>query len=196
MIESKNKKSSPRRALILQSLAKLLEECPGDRVSISQLSASVGLAEGSLYRYFPKKSHMYHALIDFAEESIVGLFNSIRETKELDSLAKINMMIKVMLDFADVNRGICQVLTGHALMQEDAELRERINALYVKFNGLFRQAYREAIEEGKLPADFNVSARASLVISFVLGRWLTFVVSGYRERVNNVTPVALTPFFL
>ena len=48
---------------------------------------------------------------------------------------------------------------------------------------------------GELPADFNSSARASLVMNWVTGRWLRFVLTGFKTRPNGVSPVTLEPFF-
>ena len=185
-----------RRDEILQALAKLLEEKNKEKISTARLAQAVGISEAALYRHFNKKAEMYDALIDFSEMSLMGLFANIRDSKELDAVAKIHAMIGVMLDFADVNRGITKVLTGHALVDENPELSERIAMLYTKFEIAFRQAFKEAVLAGNLPADFNTTARANMGFVYILGGWNRFVLSGFKERVNGLSPLALAPLLL
>jgi TetR/AcrR family transcriptional regulator len=190
----KNMKSRNRRLDILQALAKLLEQDDAERITTARLAASLKVSEAALYRYFPSKSSMYDALIDFVEESLLTLFASIREKDSLDALAKIHAMISVMLDFVEVNRGLSRVLTGHALVHEDSQLSRRIEGLYEKIETHLRQAYKEAVLANYFPADFNIATRANLVFCFVLGRWNCFVMSHFKVHANGVSPLTLVPF--
>lgn len=191
-----NNKKQPvnKRLVILQTLATLLEEDSMERITTAKLAAALQSSEAALYRHFSKKSDMFNALIDFAETSLLDLFTKIREREDLNSIARIQTMMSVMLDFATINKGICKVLTGHAVVDEDPALTERLSALYAKFETVFRQTYRDAIAEGLLPADFNATTRASLTLSYVLGRWTIFVLSHYREKINGLTAVTLATF--
>lgn len=195
-MRKQTKSTTDKRLEILQALAKLLEEESMERITTAKLATALHVSEAALYRHFSKKSDMFDGLIDFVETSLLDLFAKIRERKDLNALAKIHSMVAVMLDFASVNKGICQVLTGHALVSENPALKERLNTLYGKFETILRQTYKDAVTEKLLPADFNASARASLVFSYVLGRWTAFVLTHYREKINGVSPLTLAPFTL
>ncbi|MDO5531153.1 nucleoid occlusion factor SlmA [Sutterella sp.] len=184
-----------RRADILQTLAELLQDPNCERITTAQIARKVNLSEGALYRYFPSKGAMFDALIEFIETSLLDLFARIREDKSLSAVARVQVMITVMLDFADANRGLARVMTGHALVKEDPRLSERMNHIIDKLEMGLRQAYREAVLARELPADFNADGRASLAMNWVLGRLLRFVVTDFRTRPNGVSAVALTPFF-
>ena len=47
---------------------------------------------------------------------------------------------------------------------------------------------------GAFPADFNASARANLVMTWVLGRWLRFVLTGFQAHPSGVGPAMTAPF--
>lgn len=184
-----------RRTDILQTLAVLLEDPHCDRITTAQIAKKLDLSEAALYRSFSSKGAMFDGLIEFIESSLLDLFAQIRADEKLTNVAKIQVMTSVMLDFADANRGLTRVMTGQVLMKEDPKLTERMTRVIESLETGLRQAYREAVLAGELPADFNSSARASLVMNWVTGRWLRFVLTGFKTRPNGVSPVTLEPFF-
>ena len=52
-----------RKQQILQSLATMLEQAPGERITTSGLARHVGVSEAALYRHFPSKAKMFEGLI-------------------------------------------------------------------------------------------------------------------------------------
>ena len=59
-----------RKQQILESLAIMLEENKGDRITTAGLAAKVGVSEAALYRHFPSKAKMFESLIEFVEETL------------------------------------------------------------------------------------------------------------------------------
>lgn len=66
-----------RRDQILQSLAEMLEQTPGGRITTSGLAKHVGVSEAALYRHFPSKAKMFEGLIEFIEETIFSRISLI-----------------------------------------------------------------------------------------------------------------------
>ncbi|NNG13737.1 MAG: TetR family transcriptional regulator, partial [Gammaproteobacteria bacterium] len=64
-----------RRQVILEALARELEEKPGERITTAQLARAVGVSEAALYRHFPSKAKMFEGLIEFVEETVFSLAN-------------------------------------------------------------------------------------------------------------------------
>lgn len=46
----------------------------------------------------------------------------------------------------------------------------------------------------EVPANFDSSARAGLLMNWVLGRWLRFVMTSFAVRPNGVSAAGLDPF--
>lgn len=183
-----------RRSDILQTLAKLLEDPHCDRITTALIARKLDLSEAALYRSFPSKAAMFDALIGFVETSLLNLFAQIREDASLTNIGRVQVMVGVMLDFSDANRGLTRVMTGQVLMKEDPRLTERMTLIIDKLEMGLRQALREAVLARELPADFNAEGRASLIMNWVLGRWLRFVLTSFRVRPNGVSAVTLEPF--
>jgi TetR/AcrR family transcriptional regulator len=73
------------------------------------------------------------------------------------------------------------VLIGDALVTEDIRLQSRINQLHDRIEASIKQCFRNAIEQGRLPPENDPGARANLLLSFVLGRWLRFAKTGFKR---------------
>jgi len=173
-------KPGERRLQILQTLATMLQEPGGDRVTTAALAGRLEVSEAALYRHFASKAQMFEGLIGFIEQSVFGLINQI-VAQEPDPLKQLRSIVQMLLGFAERNPGMTRVLVGDALVTEDTRLQSRINQLHDRIEASIKQCFRNAIEQGRLPPENDPGARANLLLSFVLGRWLRFAKTGFKR---------------
>jgi len=171
-------KPGERKLQILQTLAAMLEHPKGEKVTTAALAAKVAVSEAALYRHFASKAQMFEGLIEFIEASIFGLINQINESQE-DGMVQAQSIIMMLLNFAERNPGMTRVLIGDALVNEDERLQLRMNQLAERMEMAFRQSLRLAASQGHF-AEEEAQARASLLCSFVMGRWLRFAKTGFK----------------
>jgi TetR/AcrR family transcriptional regulator len=174
-------KRTNRRAQILQALASMLQSSPGQRITTAKLAAHVGVSEAALYRHFPSKARMFEGLIDFIEETLFSRINKIIN-EEKDTATRCQLILHLILGFAEKNPGITRILNGDALMGEQDRLRNRIAQLYERMETQLKQVLRERkLREGKtLPADEGQIA--NLLICYVDGRINQFIRSEFTRR--------------
>jgi TetR/AcrR family transcriptional regulator len=177
---SSPRKPGARKLQILQTLAAMLEDPKGEKITTAALAARLDVSEAALYRHFASKAQMFEGLIEFIETTIFGLINEI-SGKEASGLKQARSMIAMLLDFAQTNRGMTRVLIGDVLVNENERLQERMNQLIERIESSLKQSYRLAVSERELPESFDPAARAALVVAFVLGRWHRFAKSGFRK---------------
>ncbi|MCZ7560024.1 MAG: nucleoid occlusion factor SlmA [Burkholderiaceae bacterium] len=173
-------KPGERRLQILQTLAAMLQEPGGDRVTTAALAGRLQVSEAALYRHFASKAQMFEGLIEFIESTIFGLINQITSQHE-DGLRQLRDIVAMLLAFAEKNPGMTRVLIGDALVTEDDRLQDRINQLIDRIEASLRQAFRIGVAQGRLPAETDPAVRAGIVLAYVLGRWLRFAKSGFRR---------------
>lgn len=176
--ESTRRKPGARRLQILQTLATMLEDPKGEKVTTAALAERLSVSEAALYRHFASKAQMFEGLIEFIETTIFGLINDIAE-REPSGLKQARSTVLMLLDFAQTNRGMTRVLIGDALVNEDERLQARMNQLYEKLEAGLRQSIRVAQMANSWHGDANVDA--SVLLSFVMGRWLLFAKSGFKR---------------
>jgi TetR/AcrR family transcriptional regulator len=169
-----------RKLQILQTLAAMLEDPRAEKITTAALASRLEVSEAALYRHFASKAQMFEGLIEFIETTIFTLINDI-SGKETSGRQQVAQIIRMLLEFAQTNRGMTRVLIGDALVNENDRLQERMNQLFDRVESSIKQALRVAVSQGEFPADLDTSARASLGLAYVVGRWHRYSKSGFRK---------------
>jgi TetR/AcrR family transcriptional regulator len=171
-------KPGERRLQILQTLAAMLENPRGEKITTAALAARLDVSEAALYRHFASKAQMFEGLIEFIESTLFSLVNRIT-SDTTDGLAQAAQIVSVLLGFAEKNPGMTRVLIGDALVHEDERLQVRMNQLYERVEAALRQAFKIAQAGGAWTGD--PVAEANALLAFVLGRWALFAKSGFKR---------------
>jgi TetR/AcrR family transcriptional regulator len=183
-------KPGQRKLQILQALAAMLEHPKGEKITTAALAARLSVSEAALYRHFASKAQMFEGLIEFIESSVFGLINQIAEREER-GVDQAQAILQMLLAFAANNPGMTRVLIGDALVGEDERLQLRMNQFYDKIELACKQALRLAVTQGH-GAEADVAARASMLVSYVTGRWHRFAKSGFKQHPADGAPLQLS----
>ena len=173
-------KTGDRKDQILQTLAGMLENPAGEKVTTAALAARLKVSEAALYRHFRGKAEMFDGLIEFIEHALFGIVNRIT-TEEKSGLRQVEQVVAVLLAFAQKNPGMTRVLIGDALVNEDERLQARINQLIERLEAAIKQALRFGVSQKEIAADVDIGAHANALMSFVVGRWHLFAKSGFKR---------------
>lgn len=173
-------KPGERKLQILQTVAQMLEQPKGEKITTAALAARLEFSEAALYRHFASKAQMFEGLIEFIEQTVFGLINKITQ-EEKSGVQQIEAILSMLLGFAQKNRGMVRVLIGDALVNEDERLQQRINQLLDRIEATLKQSLRMATTQGEMGASVDVGAHASVLLCYVLGRWQQFAKSGFAR---------------
>ncbi|REE20672.1 TetR family transcriptional regulator /cell division inhibitor SlmA [Paraburkholderia sp. BL27I4N3] len=184
-------KPGERRVHILQTLAAMLEAPKSEKITTAALAARLGVSEAALYRHFASKAQMFEGLIEFIEQTIFGLINQIVD-KESNGVLQARSIALMLLNFPAKNPGMTRVLTCEALVGEHERLTERVNQMLERVEASLKQCLRLAQMEANtaassgegavpLPAGYDPAIRASLLLSYIIGRWHRYVRSGFAR---------------
>ena len=169
-----------RKEQILQSLARMLENCPGERITTAALAKEVGVSEAALYRHFPSKARIFEGLIKFMEETLFLRISRILKEESATEI-KCQKMLTLLLTFSQRNPGITRLLTGDALSGETERLRDRIAQFYNRLESQLKQILREAQIRENLRPTASPTALANLLLATVEGRLTQFVRSEFKQ---------------
>lgn len=173
-----------RRQEILQTLATLLEQPVGTKITTALLAQQLNLSEAALYRHFASKAKMFEALIEFIEETLFTRINRIF-TEIPFGLAQTEALLTLLLGFADKNPGMTRMLTGEVLQFEDARLQARVRQLNDRLEASLRQSLRlttlPEVGSSHNPNERNHSVQAGLLMALVAGRWHLYSTSQFSR---------------
>ena len=174
-----------RRQQVLTVLTHMLHSERGmERMTTARLAQAVGVSEAALYRYFPSKTKMFEALLDNIE---ANLFSRIDQasTIEISTANRIRDILQMIFDFAHKNPGMTRILTGHALMFEEAKLQARVaqffDRLEMKFFNILQMRKRRENRS------FSVDERtiATYLVTLCEGQFMRYVRTNFRHTPNQ-----------
>ena len=174
-----------RRQQVLTVLTHMLHSERGmERMTTARLAQAVGVSEAALYRYFPSKTKMFEALLDDIE---ANLFSRIDQasTIEISTANRIRDILQMIFDFARKNPGMTRILTGHALMFEEAKLQARVaqffDRLEMKFFNILQMRKRRENRS------FSVDERtiATYLVTLCEGQFMRYVRTNFRHTPNQ-----------
>jgi TetR/AcrR family transcriptional regulator len=183
----KRPKPGERRLQILQTLAAMLEQPGAERVTTAGLAAKIGVSEAALYRHFASKAQMFEGLIDFVDQSTMGLIRQVTD-REPPGPQQAARIVALLFQFAEKNPGMSRVMIGDALVLEHERLQERINLLFDKIEAQLRQALKTS-DSATPTADAQVTA--SLLVAFMQGRLHRFARTGFKRLPSEHLQAAL-----
>ncbi len=177
-------RTGERKLQILRTLAEMLQDPKGEKITTAALAARLAVSEAALYRHFASKAQMYEGLIEFIEESLFGLINKITAEEE-NGAKQLHAILAMLLGFAEKNPGMTRVLIGDALVNEDPRLQARINQLHDRLEATLKQCLRIAATQ--VPADVEggpeaVAPHANVLLCYIIGRWHQFAKSGFKRK--------------
>ena len=170
-----------RRQQMLEVLARMLENSPGQRITTAALAKELGVSEAALYRHFASKAQMFEALLGFIEDSIFGLSNRILEN-EKDMRVRIARILELLLGFSERNPGMTRILMGDALVGENERLLERVAQFFRRVEAQLKQVIREGQAADQLDRTRDSGALAEILLTVVEGRMHRYLRSGFEER--------------
>jgi TetR/AcrR family transcriptional regulator len=176
-------KPGERKLQILQTLATMLEQPKGEKITTAALAARLDVSEAALYRHFASKAQMFEGLIEFIESTVFGLINQISEQQENGAL-QAQAISGMLLNFAERNPGMTRVMIGDALVNEDERLQARMNQFIERIELAIRQALRIAVSQGQAE-EAEVALRANMIASLVVGRWHRFAKTGFKQNPSD-----------
>lgn len=169
-----------KKLLILQTIAAMLENPAGEKITTAALAARLDVSEAALYRHFPSKARMFEGLIEFIENALFSVVGQIAASEE-SGMKQAELMLAATLRFAGKNRGLARVMVGDALVHENPRLQARINQVFDRLEASLKQALKIAVAQNALPAAHDCAAHADLLVCHVLGRLQRFVKGGFKD---------------
>ncbi len=141
-------KPGERRVQILQTLAAMLEQPGGERITTAALAARLEVSEAALYRHFASKAQMFEGLIEFIEQSVFALVAQIVERDMPDAphategTRRAARVVAMVLQFGERNPGMVRVMVGDALVFEHERLQQRMGQFFDRIESTLRQCLR------------------------------------------------------
>ena len=169
--------SKDRKQIILQSLAKLLEERDATKVTTASLAKESGITEAALYRHFPSKRSIFLELFTFCDETIFQKVGEIKKEASIEPDEKIRLIFFFFIIFLEKNKGFARILSREALGPNEKNVIDAVNQFYERLELSMKQIL--ASERERIQLTPGISSH--LITSTIEGIISRFIRNGFKE---------------
>ena len=155
-----------RKQIILQSLAKLLEERNPTKVTTAILAQESGITEAALYRHFPSKRSIFLELFTFCDETIFQKVGDIKKDDSIEPAEKIRLIFFFLMIFLEKNKGFARILSREALGPNEKNVIDAVNQFYERLE----LAMKQILTPHKELLQLTPGISAHLIISLPPGK--------------------------
>ena len=131
--------SKDRKQIILQSLAKLLEERDATKITTAALASESGITEAALYRHFPSKRSIFLELFTFCDQTIFQKVGEIKKEKNIEPEEKVRLIFFFFAIFLEKNKGFARILSREALGPNEQNVIDAVNQFYERLELSIKQ---------------------------------------------------------
>ncbi len=167
------KSAKNRKAEIATTTLRLADELGPDRLTTQAVADAVGLTQPAIFRHFPTKQALWQAVADTITETMTAAWEvALAENTQPEQ--RLVALVLAQLRQIEANPAIPAILHSRELQIENAELRESIRTLMMRFQGLLLAELTRARDAGLFRPDLAPEDGAVLLISLVQGmaiRW-------------------------
>jgi AcrR family transcriptional regulator len=145
------------------------------KTSASDIASAAGISKAMIFHYFGTKKGLYMYLIDYSANL---LFNEVTENfdyKVNDFFERIRLSSYIEISVMKKHPGIPGFLSS-MYFEQDEEVKEEINALLSKGEGLRSRLAFEGVDYSKFKASVDLK---------VVMKMLSWIGDGYAKQLSN-----------
>jgi len=167
------KSAEDRKAEILATALRLADELGPDRLTTNAVAQAVGLTQPGIFRHFPTKQALWHALAADISARLNAAWNEALAASATPE-GRIAALVQTQLNLIEAHPAIPAILFSRELRVENGALRQTFVGLMTTFHGILAGELARAREAGTVRPDLDPADGAVLLISLVQGlamRW-------------------------
>lgn len=184
-----------KRDKILFTAIDVISEFGMQGVSTKEIARRIGISEGIIFKYFPKKSDLLAAVLD-----CFSLYdNDIYATaKGMNPIEAIIYIVNSFSIYYENYPAITAVYQAFYIFWNDPELGYKIKEIFKKRDEYIKKLVEAAIEDNLIKKDTDSSSLAVIINSTIRGIYLKWRLENYtfslKEEVFKSVNMLLTAF--
>ena len=169
--------SKDRKQIILQSLAKLLEERDATKVTTAVLAAESGVTEAARYRHFPSKRSIFLELFTFCDQTIFQKVGEIKKDSDIEAEEKVRLIFFFYAIFLEKNKGFARILSREALGPNEQNVIDSVNQFYERLE----LSIKQLLSSKKDSLQLTAGQSAHLITTIMEGMISRFIRNKFKE---------------
>ncbi|MCK5268074.1 MAG: TetR/AcrR family transcriptional regulator, partial [Spirochaetes bacterium] len=147
-----DKKLSPKAEQLVKTTRELFKLYGVKRVSIEEICKESGVSKMTFYRYFPNKTAIVKHIVEGIFTDVWEISNKILET-DLKFEEKMERVYAARWEYLN---NIGQEFLEELACQSEPDIKQMMEAEYMKFNNRMRSIFQDAQNSGEIRSDIKI----------------------------------------
>ena len=179
---------------MVQAVLKLTEERSVDTITTTDIAASVGLTQGSVFRHFPNKDSIWLAVIAWVQKALLAAIDAAAQGKG-QPLDRLQRMFEAHVDFVSRHPGVPRLLFHELQQPADSLVKRSVRGLLAAYRRRVVALLDTAKRDGQVDPDLDAEAAATLFIGMIQGLVMQSMLMGDTGAMRT-TAAGLFPIYL
>ena len=157
-----------RQATIVAAALRLARGASPAFITTGDVAAAVGVTQGAVFKHFPTKEAIWIAAM---RQVRAELLSSLDEAAgaETDALAALGAVFRAHVAYVVAHPGVPRFIFHELQQPADSAAKREVRALLRAYRKLLLRLFAAGIESGRLPAQLDQEAAATLFVGIVQG---------------------------
>lgn len=178
------KRSSDRKAEIVEATLLLVAELGPERVTTQAVATRVGITQAGVFRHFSTKRDLWLAVADWVVAEAQHRWSAA--SKRADGpVATMKAVLMAQIKFIQDTPAVPSLIFSRELHSQNEELRQAFHSMATNFHALLANLARQSQANGELSGDINPQDIASLLSTLTPGLATRWSLSGRAFNLAN-----------
>lgn len=157
-----------RQATIVDAALRLARDASPALITTADVAAAVGLTQGAVFKHFPTKEAIWIAAMKRVRAELLSNLDAAARA-EPDALAALGAVFRAHVAYVVAHPGVPRFIFHELQQPADSAAKREVRALLQAYRKLLLRLFAAAIESGRLPAQLDQEAAATLFVGIVQG---------------------------
>ena len=185
--------SEKRRVEAVEAVVDLAAHTSPETITTTEIATQMKLTQGALFKHFPTKDALWEGAMEWVANQLLSRIDRLAGD-HADPLAALEAMFLGHIDFIAAHPGVPRMIFGQLQRSGDNAARKMTRTLLENYATRLRRIISAGIADGRLPADLDVDAAATLYLGLIQGLVVQHLLHGDSARMRADAPRAFAIF--
>jgi AcrR family transcriptional regulator len=186
-----------KKGLILSTAISLINECGMQVFSTREIARRLGISEGTIFNYFPRKNDLILAALDQFSQYDEDLFQTVK-IKNIDPREAIKYYVNSYSIFYENYPEIVALYQAFYVANLDKTINQKVKDIYLRREKFMKKMIEEAQLSLKIKKELDSDMLGNIITSSIRGIYNQWRIENYKfnlcERTMEVLNILLDSF--
>lgn len=179
-----------RKESIISATTEVISDCGIQSVSTKEVAKKLGISEGTIFKYFPKKSDLLYAVLETFTAFDSDIFMTT-EVKQMQPREAIIFYIESYLIYYENYPEAAAIEHEYHVLRGDSRLQDKTKNIFMTRAEYIRRLVEKAQEADVISKETNSESLTDIIMSTFRGMCIKWKINNYDFSLREKTLIAI-----